>query len=226
MPRRARDVAPNSPHHVTQRGSRRLGVFLEPADYDLYRCVLRDACEKHEVSIWAYCLMPNHVHLVCCPATADGLARAFGEAHQRYSTLINRRERWTGHLWQQRFHSCPLSELHAIRAIRYVLLNPVRAALATTPYEWPHSSARAHRHGTPDVLVDRRPLDARIEDWDGLLTEHSPPTEFEELRRATLYGRFKRFEISIGDPVRRSTRRALAPRSESPATRASQTPRS
>jgi Transposase IS200 like len=58
----------------------------------------------------AYCLMPNHVHLIAVPQSADGLGRAIGEAHRRYTRMINFRERWRGHIWQGRFASFVLGE--------------------------------------------------------------------------------------------------------------------
>jgi putative transposase len=62
-------------------------------------------CTAHEVEIWAYCLMPNHVHLIAVPHSADGLRRAIGEVHRRYTRAVNFREGWPGHLWQGRFAS-------------------------------------------------------------------------------------------------------------------------
>ncbi len=62
-------------------------------------------CIEYQVEIWAYCLMPNHVHLIAVPTTKDGLARAIGEAHRRYTRRVNFRERWRSHLWQERFSS-------------------------------------------------------------------------------------------------------------------------
>ena len=83
MARLARVVAPGIPHHVTQRGNRRQKVFFEPSDYSLYRGLLAERCHKASVEVRAYCLMPNHVHLVLTPHTPDGLARAIGETHRR-----------------------------------------------------------------------------------------------------------------------------------------------
>ena len=57
------------------------------------------------VEIWAYCLMPNHIHLIAVPHTQDGLQQAIGEAHRRYTRQINFREKWRGYLWQGRFAS-------------------------------------------------------------------------------------------------------------------------
>src|SRR5271156_5690119 len=93
MSRIARFVVPDLPHHVTQRGNRRERVFFGDDDYRLYRDLLREACDKAAVSVWAYVLMPNHVHLILTPSTPDGLARALGKAHRRYSAFVNARLR-------------------------------------------------------------------------------------------------------------------------------------
>ena len=83
MPRLSRIIVPGLPHHVTQRGDRRQALFTEPGDYALYRDLLAERCRTNGVACWAYCLMPNHVHLLLAPAHSDGLARAVGEAHRR-----------------------------------------------------------------------------------------------------------------------------------------------
>src|SRR5690242_5118150 len=98
MSRLARAVVPDVPHHVTQRGNRRQRTFFCKDDYFLYAALLADSCRLHGVGIWAYCLMPNHVHLIAVPSTADALRKGIGEAHRRYTTEINRRERWSGYL--------------------------------------------------------------------------------------------------------------------------------
>jgi REP-associated tyrosine transposase len=96
---------------------------------------------------WAYCLMPNHVHLILTPTRADGLGLAVGEAHRCYTNFINTRGRWTGHLSQSRFASVAMDELHLLVAISYVSLNPVRSGLAGNAADWAWSSVRAHQRG-------------------------------------------------------------------------------
>ena len=130
MPRLARIVVPGEPHHITQRGNRRMQVFFSADDSGAYKALLAEFCAKAEVEVLAWCLMPNHVHLVLVPSDKDGLRRALGETHRRYSKLINQREGWRGHLWQERFHSFAMDEDHLIEAVRYIELNPVRAGLA------------------------------------------------------------------------------------------------
>ena len=127
MPRLARAVIPGLPHHVVQRGNRRQQTFFKADDYDLYRRLVAEWARAAGVEVWAYCLMPNHVHLILTPATVEGLRQALGEAHRRYTRHVNARQGWTGHLWQGRFASAPMDEAHLMAAFHYVALNPVRA---------------------------------------------------------------------------------------------------
>jgi REP element-mobilizing transposase RayT len=122
MARLARIVIPGIPYHVTQRGNRRQQTFFEDGDYALYRDLLAEAARRAGAGIWAYCLMPNHVHLIVVPSDADGLRRTFADAHRRYTGFINARQRWTGHLWQGRYGAVAMDETHLAAAARYVAL--------------------------------------------------------------------------------------------------------
>ena len=189
MARMARIVVPGVPHHVTQRGNRRLETFFSKADYEAYRELLAEYCAAAEVAVWAYCLMPNHVHLILVPSDEDGLRRALGEAHRRYTRRINFREGWRGHLWQERFHSFAMDEAWLMAAARYVELNPVRAGLAKRARSWRWSSARAHLEGRDDGLVQVAPLLARAADWRACLAEGLEAEHLEALRRHARTGR-------------------------------------
>lgn len=169
MARLARVVAPGVPHLVTQRGNRGQEVFFEAGDYRAYRALLAEFCGTAGVAVWAHCLMPNHVHLILVPGHADGLRQALGEAHRRYTRLVNARQGWLGHLWQERFHSFPMDEPALQAAARYVELNPVRAGLAKKPKDWKWSSAAAHLAGKDDALVTVAPLLERFGDWKRFL---------------------------------------------------------
>jgi putative transposase len=171
MARMARVIAPGIAHHITQRGNRRQPTFFGESDYKIYLQLMSESCNRYHVEIWAYCLMPNHVHLVAVPETEDGLSRAIGEAHRKYTRMIHFREGWRGHLWQGRFTSYPMDNIHTIAAVRYVELNPVRAGLVERPEEWPWSSVRAHLTGEDDVLVKVAPMLGEIGDWSRFLME-------------------------------------------------------
>jgi len=106
--------------------------------------LLEHWCGEFDVRIWSYCLMPNHVHLILVPSTADGLRRAVAEVHRRYTRMINFREKWRGCLWQGRFASFVMSEKHLMGATRYVERNPVKANLVERAEDWAWSSAAVH----------------------------------------------------------------------------------
>ncbi len=169
MARQARIVVPNIPHHVTQRGNRRLPVFFGDDDYRAYKALLGDWCAKASTEVWAYCLMPNHVHLILKPSHEDGLRAALGEVHRRYAQHINNREGWRGHLWQSRFASFPMDNAYLLACARYIELNPVRAKLVRSPRTWAWSSAKAHLTGKTDGLVTIAPLLKRVDDWKAFL---------------------------------------------------------
>jgi len=173
MARLSRIVVPGLPHHVTQRGNRRQALFTEPGDYALYRDLVAERCRANGVVCWAYCLMPNHVHLVLAPADADALPRAVGEAHRRFTAFVNARARATGHLFQARFASFAMDDAHLLNALRYLAFNPVRAGLAASPEAWPWSSVRAHLAGRDDALVQVGPALERAPRFADLL-ELSP----------------------------------------------------
>ena len=174
------------PHHVTQRGNRRQQTFFGEEDYQHYLELMAQFCRAEQVAIWAYCLMPNHVHLIVVPQSAESLRRAIGEAHRRYTRRINFREGWRGHLWQGRFASFVMDEDHLLTAARYVELNPVRHGLVQAPSRYRWSSAAAHLRGRDDVLVQVAPLLQMAPNWRRLLTR-AIREGVESLPRARAY---------------------------------------
>ena len=123
MARMPRLVVPDYPHHITQRGNRRMKTFFSEDDYQHYINLLESYKTDAEVEIWAYCLMPNHVHIVAVPKEKDGLSYLFRQVHRHYTRYINFREKWKGHLWQERYHSFVMDEQYLLATVRYVELN-------------------------------------------------------------------------------------------------------
>jgi putative transposase len=189
MPRTARLVVPDVPHLVTQRGDRRRRAFSSDADYGLYLHLLGEACGKAGTAIWAWCLLPDRVHLVLVPAHEDGLRAALGEPHRLYAWAVNRREGRRGPLWQSPFSSFPVDEAHLPACVRYVELIPVRAGLAARPEQWRWSSARAHLGLAPDRVTDLAPMRARVPDWRGLLEPGLDEGECDLIEAAGRSGR-------------------------------------
>jgi putative transposase len=188
MARLARIVVPGYPHHVTQRGNRREPIFFADGDHEIYLDLLAEQAARAEVEVWAYCLMPNHVHLILRPEHADGLGRAVGETHRRFTNFINARGRWTGHLFQARFSSVVLDDEHLVCAARYVSLNPVRAGLVGRAEDWKWSSVRAHLAAKDDTYVSVRPILDRVPHLRELL-QAGEQDDYKLLRDAETTGR-------------------------------------
>jgi putative transposase len=193
MGRLARVVVPGYPHHVIQRGNRRQETFFCDEDYRSYLELMAHWSRRCGLEIWAYCLMPNHVHLVVVPQTAGALAAGIGEAHRRYTRRVNFRQGWRGHLWQGRFASYVMDEEHLLAAVRYIEMNPVRAALVERAEDYRWSSAAAHIAGQDDVLVKARPMlelvADRMPDWQAYLRLECPEETIERIHRHGQTGR-------------------------------------
>jgi putative transposase len=215
MARLARVVIPGHPHHVTQRGNGRARTFFEDGDYALYRDLLAAGCRAAGVEVWAWCLMPNHVHLILVPSDADGLRRALAPVHRRYAGIIHARRKRTGHFWQGRFGCVAMDEAHLAAALRYVSLNPVRARLVERARDWRWSSVRAHVGGRDDGITAIAPVSERYPNFTHFLSEQSDEEMIEQLRRAETIGR------PIGNPkfldmIERKTKRVLKPARRGP----------
>lgn len=190
MPRSGRVVVPGAPHHVVQRGNRRQRTFFGDADYQAYLDLAGKAFAEAGVEVWAYCLMPNHVHLVVTPSTADGLTRAVASTHAKYTRRINEREGCAGFLWQGRFASSPMDEVHCVRCLRYVALNPVRAGLVREAAAWRWSSVQAHLGMRTDPLVATGVLEERLDcDLHAFFQQDADEEARLALRRAAVTGR-------------------------------------
>lgn len=190
MPRIARLVLPDYPHHVTQRGNYQQTVFNIEKDYKYYLSLFKKYAEEHSLSILSFCLMPNHVHFICIPAGKDSLANTFKITHMLYAQYSNKRNNLKGHLWQGRFFSSILDEKYLYAAVRYVENNPVRAGLVEKPWDWKWSSARTHAAGEDSVL----PLGdisqfIEIKNWTDYLTQFEDKKLIKTFKKNTLVGR-------------------------------------
>jgi len=164
-------------------------VFHCDDDYSTYRRLLLEKSRRAGVDVWSYCLMPNHIHCIAVPYRYDSLSLAFGKTHERFARHINRRNGWTGHLWQERFFSVPMDQEHSVAALRYVLRNPVRAGLVDRPEDWRYSSTRAHLGLVEDPLIRGGSLNDLVDDWQTFLEEDEPEDIRDVLRKCTRSGR-------------------------------------
>ncbi len=220
MARLARVVVPGLPHHVTQRGNGRAKTFFSDDDYRFYLKLLTDNCRAFKVQCLAYVLMPNHVHLILVPKDELGLRKVLSATHRAYAGTLNARRKKSGHFWQGRFGCVALDGAHAVAALRYVLLNPVRARLVTKPEAWVWSSAGALLKGLNDGLTDAAAVRGQHGDVK-LLLGKTPDEEMMELaiRRAETIGRplgtaafLEKLERKLDRPLKPQKRGPKPPR--------------
>jgi len=192
MARLARVVAVDVPHHVTQRANARRFILERDSDKLVYVDLLGQYCTLYGLSLFGYCLMSNHVHLVVTPLKIDSLHLTMKNTHGRYAAYWNASHASSGHAWQGRFYSCPLDLTHLWRALRYTELNPVRARMVATPEAYRWSSAGAHC-GTvqPDLVLD---VDLWKQQWNSTtwkqyLSEPGAEADAEAIRQCTHTGR-------------------------------------
>ena len=208
MPRFTRVVVPGFPHHITQRGNRKTATFYDSRDCEIYTRLLRQYSRRHRLSIWAYVLMKNHVHLVGVPEDETSLPSTMRDAHSAYAAYFNRTYGTVGHLWQGRFFSCVLDSDHLRNAVRYVELNPVRAGLVQRAEDYAWSSAAAHCGLRSDMLVTEEfPPGQWPRDWSAWLAEAESPEQRTLLRKHTLSGHPSGSERFVIELERRLGRR-------------------
>lgn len=190
-------------------------TFFSDDDYAVYRDLLATHCRAAGVAVWAWVLMPNHVHLILVPADADGLRRALAAVHRRYAGHVHARLQRSGHFWQGRFGAVAMDEAHLGAALRYVALNPVRAGLVGRAEEWRWSSVHAHVTGGDDGITAVAPVLARYPRFAEFIGEGPDVEAFDRLRRAEGIGR------PLGDEgfmarLEALTRRPLTPGKRGP----------
>jgi REP element-mobilizing transposase RayT len=143
MGRSRRIDHPGAVHHVTARGNAKADIFLTSRDASVFLATLGSVVRDHRWSCLAYCLMPNHYHLLIETREAN-LSVGMHALNATYARMFNSAHDRVGHVFQQRFHAEAVrADEHMLEAMRYVALNPVRAGLASTPDAWRWSSHRA-----------------------------------------------------------------------------------
>lgn len=191
MPRIARIYIIDYPHHITQRGNNKGTVFLDDEDRKFYLKTLSIYSRIWSIDIWAYCLMPNHIHILAVPKKEESLAKGIGTTNLVYTQYINRKYNRAGRLWQNRFFSAIIEkESYLWATLRYIEKNPVRANLVEKAEDYRWSSAKSHVLGIRDnVLSGICCLDKKEMDLYSKFLK-SESKEFEsQIRSATSKGR-------------------------------------
>lgn len=156
MARRPRLFAPGLLYHVIVRGNQQRKTFLREADYDAYLTRLARYRQKFGHTLHAYCLMPNHVHLLI-ETSREPLGKFMQGLQQSYSQYFNLRYSKSGHVFQGRYQAiiCDKDE-YLLQLIRYIHLNPVRAGMVKAPETYSYSGHKAYLVGKPTPTIDPR----------------------------------------------------------------------
>jgi putative transposase len=182
--------------HIVTRGNARAIVFHSEHDYAGFAELMNAAQQRISLELFAWCLMPNHLHLVVRPRTDDDLARWM---HWLLTTHAQRHRSvhvTSGHMWQGRYKSFPIqADVHFLRVLRYVERNPLRAGLVSSSKDWHWSSlaARNSSVGTKELISESPvPLPTPWNDWvDMPITDE----ELAAIRTSVRRGR------PLGDPA-------------------------
>lgn len=153
MPRPERLTLSRYPHHIVQRGHNRQVVFAQPEDYQGYLQSLQELKDEYNISVYAYCLMTNHIHLLLSPADERGTSKLMKHLAGRQTRRHNALERRTGSLWEGRFKSSVVdTDSYLLACCRYIELNPVRARIVDDPEQYPWSSCSIRFQAQPTWL--------------------------------------------------------------------------
>lgn len=163
MARTARKRSGTGIYHVILRGNNKQAVFIDTTDYFKLLNVLKDCKAKDGFALYAYCLMPNHIHLLLHESDVP-IGEIIRRIASRFVTWYNIRHERVGHLFQDRFKSEPVNDdSYFCTVLRYIHLNPVKAGLCTDPEDYPYSSFSQYIEQSEwvdtDFFLDRFGLD-------------------------------------------------------------------
>ena len=153
MARSLRIEFPNAAYHVFSRGNERKEIFRGGTDYELFLGILADCAARFDVLVHAYCLMPNHYHLLL--ETKDSnLSQVMKRLLGIYTVRFNRMHKRTGHLFEGRYKALLVDkDNYFLELSRYVHLNPVKARIVQSPEAHPWSSMKHYlKDKAPDFL--------------------------------------------------------------------------
>lgn len=190
MGNRRRVVEPNGIFHIVNRGNDKKVIFPEPVDYASFLVLLREARERYEVELYAYCLMPNHFHLLARVASLAAIAAYMHFVQRAHACDLRAcdRTRGHGHIFQRRYWSKPVvGDGYLMTVMKYVEANPVRAGLVDSAAKWEWSSMWDRVTGERDIL---HPSPLWLpDDWPTIVTVPLQRIDIEQIRRPLKRGR-------------------------------------
>lgn len=206
MPRTARIVLPNYPHHIVQRGHNKQTVFAVASDFEHYLADLQELKSIFNVKVYAFCLMTNHVHLLLAPGdNAAGLGQLMKGLAGRMTRRRNKLEGRSGTLWESRYKSSVVqTDTYLLACSRYIELNPVRARMVQRAQDYPWSSLYLRLNESPvanwlDESPGFRDLGSnpteRLARYTSFMEQDAPASELRLLRDALQRGQLSGNQI-------------------------------
>ena len=169
-------------YHVINRGNQKQTVFHDREDFSRFMSLVSRACERIPMRILAWCLMPNHFHLVLWPEHDGDMSRWMHWLLTSHVRWHHGRRGTCGRVWQGRFKSFPIEQdHHLLRVLRYVERNPPRAGLVKRAEQWVWSSVQAWLGRAETKILHPGPVE-RWQDWLGFVNETIEPAELKALR--------------------------------------------
>jgi putative transposase len=163
MARKQRVSSIGVPEHLIQRGNNRQAIFACEEDMQAYVGWLKTYSKKYKVSVHAWVLMTNHVHLLCTPSSVNGISQMMQSLGRMYVTYFNRSYKRTGTLWEGRFKSCLVQEeTYLMQVYRYIEMNPVRACMVDEPADYFWSSYQCNALGKKSDLLTPHSIYTRL----------------------------------------------------------------
>lgn len=191
MPRIARITEVDFPHHVVQRGNNRQRVFFDNQDRQAYLNFLRKYIKECSCKVNAFCLMPNHIHMILVPLLVNTLSKMMQKLSLSYTQYINKKHKRTGRLWECRFYSSLIEKDNYLwSACRYVERNPIRAKIVAKPedYKWSSASLGYFKQKQNDFVDPMRYNNLEKQEYMRFLAQPDEENEIAIIRKATLKG--------------------------------------
>lgn len=186
MPRILRGLGDNQLYHIINRGNERARIFHKNEDYISFTGLMAEAANRCPVKLFAYCLMPNHFHLLASPKHAHELSAWMQWLMTSHVRRYRAHYGGTGHVWQGRFKSFLIKEdSHLVTVARYVEGNPVRGGLAASAAAWPWSSHAETIGAAPRSLTSILPISLPPE-WTRYVDTPMNEAELEKMRLSVI----------------------------------------
>lgn len=182
MPRSRRSLLAGGYFHVVNRGNDRSVVFRQPADFSAFLRLIEVAQERIRLRLLAYCLMPNHFHLVLSPEGPDDVSRWMHWLTTTHAHRHHLRFGTSGCVWQGRFKAFRIKDdAHLLTVMRYVERNALRSGLVERAEQWPWGSLALRIARGDGPLLSEPPVKLPL-DWAARVNEPQSPAELEALR--------------------------------------------